>query len=136
METASQGDDEGPFGIGKDLEVDHLVADAIERTDGLGHRVNPAPGEYAPVGTEDGVELLVQKQVLFPLVQDPVIRPQPHQFSVGASSLWHRLWMVQMRIPERSPVSPQACADVMKRCCSLPAASLPAYGPLLVINFR
>ena len=57
--------------------------------------MNPVPlstlGEYGPAEAEYGVELLVQQQALFTLVQDLVIQLQPHQFSVGESSLWHRL---------------------------------------------
>ena len=75
--------------------VDQLVADAVEIAGGLGRRVNPVPpstlGDYVPAGAEYGVELLVQQQALFTLVQDLVIRLQPRQFSVGESSLCHRL---------------------------------------------
>ena len=90
LETASQGGGEGPFGTGKNLGSDHLVADAVEIPDGLGHGVNPvhppAAGEYAPVGAEDGSGLLEQKQVLFTLVQDPVAGRNPTSPALGASS--------------------------------------------------
>ena len=94
--AAPQCGNERPVRIGQGARgVDQLVADAVEIAGGLGRRVNPVPpstlGDYVPAGAEYGVELLVQQQALFTLVQDLVIRLQPRQFSVGESSLCHRL---------------------------------------------
>ena len=87
LTAAAQGGDEGPAGTGEDIDVDQLVADAVEIAGRLGRRVGAvAPAafrKYVPVGAEYGLRLLVEQRPLLLLADEREFGTQPHQACAG-----------------------------------------------------